>query len=105
MVNVKKVLTILFLIGIGTATAVRKTAPAEAVPQSPCLIFADFLELDWVFHDQYHTEGAYPHPEVTNPEGEWELWAIWSADGRSHGLAPGWTFDDGFAHHVPCPTF
>ena len=49
MVNKRRSLTCLFLLGM--STTVWATAPAGAVPQSPCLMFADFLERDWFFPD------------------------------------------------------
>lgn len=65
----------------------------------PCSLFRDYMELDWITDDDpYHFGIASPHPELSNPRGEWDFRGyVWGA-GETHGLKPGRTRN----HHGFC---
>lgn len=92
-------IALVVLAGIG-AFAWAGEVPAEVVIQEEgCTTFEDWRDLSEA--DTWHQHSSSPDPIYQWP-GDWEWVRDLQADGRRHGIVPGRTLADNWAHHIPC---
>ena len=73
-------------------------AGADTSQQDQCLVWEDWLELDWfTADDPHHQHISYPHPEITHPWGEWKFKGYARGLGE-HPARPGTWVDTRLPH-------